>query len=82
MVLIKALDWGGMRMQASDAQKKASKKWNQEKVDSLHIRVKKGMREVVQEHANKQQETVNTFVIRAIQETIERDNQRKGEKAE
>ena len=60
-------------MPTSAAQKQASKKWNQEKVDSLHLRLKKGMREVIQKHAAKQNESVNAFVTRAIQETMERD---------
>ncbi len=60
-------------MPPSEAQKQASKKWNQEKVDSLHLRLKKGMREVIQKHAESQNESVNLFVTRAIQETMERD---------
>ena len=63
-------------MSISKAQKQASKKWNQEKIDSLHLRLKKGMREVIQQHAAKQNESVNVFVARAIQETMERDEQR------
>ena len=66
-------------MKPSEAQKQASKKWNTEKIDSLHVRMKKGMREVVQAHADSQNESVNAFVNRAIQETMERD-QRRGEK--
>lgn len=67
-------NWGGISMPASEAQKQASKKWNQEKVDSLHLRLKKGMRDIIQQHAAKQNESVNVFVARAIQETMERDN--------
>ena len=58
----------------TEAQKRAEKKWNSEKVDSLHVRVKKGMRESLQEHAEKRNETVNGFINRAILETMERDN--------
>ena len=60
-------------MPPSEAQKKASQKWNAEKVDALRIRVRKGMREVIQKHAEKQQESINAFVNRAIMETMERD---------
>lgn len=63
-------------MPTSKAQKQASKKWNQEKVDSLHLRLKKGMREVIKNHAEQQNESVNVFVLRAIQETMERDDER------
>lgn len=57
----------------SDAEKRAIQKWNSEKVDALRIRVKKGMREVIQEHASSQGESINAFVTRAIQETMDRD---------
>ena len=60
-------------MKSTEAQKRASQKWNMEKVDRLTIRVKKGMRETLQEHAEGQKETVNAFVNRAILETMERD---------
>lgn len=61
-------------MPVSDSQRRATEKWNKDKVDSLHLRVKKGMREVLQEHAEKQGESVNGFINRAIAETMERDN--------
>ena len=69
-------------MPASEAQKQASRKWNQEKVDSLHLRLKKGMREKIQQHAAKQNESVNVFATRAILETIERDERRAEGQAE
>ena len=61
-------------MPVSDSQRRAIDKWDREKVDSLHLRVKKGMREALQAHAEKQGESVNAFINRAIQETMERDN--------
>ena len=60
-------------MPASEAQKRANKKWDDEKVDALRIRVKKGMREVIAQHAEKTGESINAFVNRAIAEAIERD---------
>ena len=60
-------------MAVSEAQRKATKKWDSEKVDALRIRVKKGMREVIQRHADERQESINAFVNRAILETMERD---------
>ena len=76
VILGESNDEGGIAMPASEAQKQASKKWNQEKVDSLHLRLKKGMREKIQQHAAKQNESVNVFATRAILETIERDERR------
>ena len=61
-------------MKTSESQRRAVKKWDMEKIDRLAVRVKKGMRETIQEHANGQGESVNAFVNRAIAETMERDN--------
>ena len=61
-------------MPVSDSQRRAIEKWDKGKVDSLHLRVKKGMRELLQAHAEKQGESVNAFINRAIVETMERDN--------
>lgn len=61
-------------MASTEAQKRASAKWHREKVDDLRIRVPKGQREIIREHAASQGETINAFVFRAISETIERDN--------
>ena len=61
-------------MAPTEARKRANQKWQSEKVDDLRIRVPKGQREVIREHAARQGETINAFVFRAISETIERDN--------
>ena len=63
-------------MPVSDSQRRATEKWNKDKVDSLHLRVKKGLREILQAHAEAQGESVNGFINRAIAETMERDKQK------
>lgn len=68
-------------MKPSEAQRRASQKWNKEKVDPMTIRVPKGTREVIQKHADEQEESVNAFVNRAIQETMIRDKQRRANHA-
>lgn len=60
-------------MASSEALKRAVKKYNQEKVDRIAMRVPKGKREVLQEHAAKQGESINAFLNRAVDETMERD---------
>ena len=62
-------------MPVSESQRKASDKWDRDKVDSLHLRVKKGMREAIQTHAEQRGESVNGFINRAIIETMERDKE-------
>lgn len=62
-------------MAYTEAHKRAYKKWQAEKVDDLRIRVPKGRRESIREHAASQGESINAFVLRAITETMERDKQ-------
>ncbi len=59
----------------TEARKKANEKYLKESVEDIRIRVPKGKKEVVKNHAEKQGESMNTFVVRAIDETMERDNQ-------
>ncbi len=60
-------------MSVSDAQKKASSKYLS-KLDEIRIRMPKGNKEAIQTHAQARKESVNGFINRAINETMERDN--------
>ena len=60
-------------MPVSDAQKKASVRYL-EKLDEVRIRMPKGKKATIQAHAQAHSESVNGFINRAIQETMERDN--------
>lgn len=62
-------------MASSEALKRAVKKYNQEKIDRIPMRVPKGKKESIQEHAAKRGESVNAFLNRAVDETIERDSE-------
>lgn len=57
----------------TEAQAKAAKKYLKESVEDIRIRVPKGDKSKVQEHAAIMKESTNAFVIRAIKETMERD---------
>lgn len=57
----------------TDAKKRANAKYLKETVEDVRIRVPKGQKAVIKEHAKKQGESMNAFVIRAIDETMERD---------
>jgi len=61
-------------MARSNAMDRAIKKYEQEKVDRIIFRVPKGMKEQIQEHAEKHGESLAAFLNRAVRETIERDN--------
>lgn len=62
-------------MPRSESMDRAIKKYEQEKVDRVIFRVPKGIKEQIQEHAEKQGESLSAFLNRAAQETMERDNQ-------
>ena len=49
-------------------------RYNAKAYDEIKVRVFKGQKEVIQSHAEKQGESVNAFIGRAITEAMERDN--------
>ena len=59
----------------TEARKKANEKYLKESVEDVRIRVPKGQKAVIKSHAEKQGESMNSFVIRAIDETMERDSE-------
>ena len=59
-------------MKQTEAQLRASKKYH-EKLDNLQIRVPKGRKAKIAEHAVANGESLNAFVVRAINETIARE---------
>ena len=60
-------------MPQTEAQLKASKKYHQEKLDEIKLRVPKGNKQRIQEHAKSRGESTNAFIYRAINETLERE---------
>ena len=64
-------------MASTEAAKRAVKKYDQEKIDRIAMRVPKGKREVIQAHAQEQGESINAFLNRAVDETIERDQEKR-----
>lgn len=63
---------------ASKAQQRAVSKYMKENYDEIKVRVPKGKKEVVFTHAEAQGESVNGFINRAIDETMERDKSAPG----
>jgi len=63
-------------MAMSEAKKKANKKWNDENLntryDRIQVVVAKGKKETIQEYAKSTGESTNSFINRAIDETIDR----------
>ena len=47
--------------------------WQKENLDRINLTVPKGKKEVIKAHAENTNESVNSFINRAIDETMERD---------
>lgn len=56
----------------SEAQRRATNKYL-EKFDEMRVRVPAGQKDTVKAHAEAQGESLNAFINRAINETMERD---------
>ena len=61
-------------MSVSEAQKRATLKWQKEKTDEIRFRVPKGERARIQAHAEQHGESATAFIKRAMREAMERDN--------
>lgn len=61
----------------SEAKKRANAKYNAKAYDRLEVKVHKGQKEIIVEHAKAHGESLNAFINRAIREAMERDNQDK-----
>jgi hypothetical protein len=78
-----------MNMATSEADKRANAKYKKAKYDQIQIRVPKGRKEELKTHAEKfqpstgeigtagytPQGSLNSFIIRAIDETVNRDKE-------
>ena len=62
-------------MAVSKAQQKAVAKYMKNNYDELKGRVPKGRKDIITAHAEKNGESVNGFVNRAIGETMQRDGE-------
>lgn len=61
-------------MAISEAQRKAVAKYNAANYERIELRVEKGQKQALKDHAETRGETLNGFVNRAIREAVERDN--------
>lgn len=62
-------------MPVSKAQQRAVHKYVKENYDRLDISMPKGKKSVIKAHAEAQGESVNAFINRAIDETMQRDGE-------
>jgi len=64
-------------MPVSKAQQKATANYKKKVYDRMEVLLTKGKKKVLQTHAESGNESLNAFVNRAIDETVERDNEKK-----
>lgn len=69
-----------MEKKTSKAQQKAVHKYVKANYDRFELTTPKGNKEKIKAHAQKQGESLNGFINRAISETIDRDNNRSNTK--
>lgn len=62
-------------MAISKAQQRATAKYVSKSYDRIEAKVPKGQKEVIHAHAETTDGTLNKFLNRAINETMERDNE-------
>lgn len=60
-------------MAVSKAQQKATNKWIAKAYDRINLTVPKGKQATIKAHAEARGQSVNGFINRAIDETMERD---------
>jgi hypothetical protein len=61
-------------MPVSEAKKKANQKYDAKAYDKVTYRLPKGKKEKINTHVTNIGESTNAFINRAIDETMERDN--------
>lgn len=62
----------------TENKKKSNRKWDAANLDRLSLALPKGKKDIIKEHAASQGESVNSFIGRAIDNQIERDNSLSG----
>ena len=60
-------------MALSEARKRANAKYNAKAYEQIPVRVPKGEKEKIKAHADKNGESVNGFICRAITETMKKE---------
>lgn len=50
-------------------------KWISEKLDRINLTMPKGKKDIIKAHAESKGESVNSFINRAVDETLERERE-------
>ena len=65
---------GGAAVPYTKAGAKATEKWRSENQDRIYVKLPKGEKQKIQDHAAARGESQNDFMKRAIHETMARDS--------
>ena len=57
----------------TEARKEGNRKWDTANLDRVSVAMPKGKKDIIKTHAEAHSESVNSFINRAIDEAIERD---------
>lgn len=64
----------GAMLPYNQKQKEYTMHYMKENLDEIKFRVPKGQKDIIRSHAESRGEKLTPFIIRAIKETMERDN--------
>lgn len=67
----------GNDLMVSEAQKRATTKYEHINYDKITVRVPKGTREIYKAHAESKGESLNAYIIRLIEQDIQNDKKSK-----
>ena len=59
----------------SKSQQKAVNKYVKNNYDRINVTFKKGEKEIIKQYAESHNESVNSFIVRAVRETMQRDKE-------
>ena len=59
----------------TEARRRANEKYNAKTYEEIKVRVHKGQKDIIKAHAESKGESINGFVNRAIDETMQRDGE-------
>lgn len=58
----------------TEKKKVSNQRWDSKNLDRVSLALPKGKKDTIKAHAERMGESVNKFISRAIDETMERDN--------
>lgn len=59
----------------TEARRRANEKYNAKTYEEIKVRVHKGQKDIIKAHAESKGESINGFVNRAIDETMQRETE-------